>query len=114
MAEKLLTLNLRKYLVAVPRSKRLRKAPAYIRERVAHYMKLDIENVSISRELNSELMKSHSKSMVPIKLSISIENNAATVKKFSDKKVEKKPEAKDAAKAPAKQKQEPVKQQGKA
>lgn len=86
MVEKLLTISTRKYLVEQPRTKRLRKAPAYIRERVAHYLKLDINSVKISKELNNEIVKRYAKSMLPVKLSITVDNNSATVNLFGQKK----------------------------
>ncbi len=82
MVERLLTINLRRYLVAQPRTKRMRKAPKYIRERVSHFMKIDVENVKLSKELNNEIVKAYAKSMHPVKLSISIDNNIATARLF--------------------------------
>lgn len=82
MAERLLTINLRKYLVDVPRTKRFRKAPPYVRERVAHYMKLNVENVRIDKALAHDIVAKYAKSMLPLRLSVNIDKDVATVKAF--------------------------------
>ncbi len=93
MAERLLTINLRRYLVDVPRSKRFRKAPPYVRERVAHYMKLNVENVRIDKALAHEIVAKYAKSMLPLRLSVNIDKDVATVKAFM-------PQAQQSAEAP--------------
>ena len=70
MAERLITLNLRRYLVEQPVTKRQRKAISYIRERVAHYTKVDINNVKIDMPLSESVIKYYSRKMKPIKLSV--------------------------------------------
>jgi ribosomal protein L31E len=101
MAERILTINLRRYLVTQPRNKRARKAVKYIRERVAHYNKLEIDNVRINQELNSLIVKRYAREMSPVKLVVNVVNGIATATDFtikpkevpkaaSDKKGEKK------------------------
>ncbi len=82
MADRLITIGIRKYLVKQPRTKRFKKAAGYIRNRVAHYTKLKEEDVKISRELNSRIMKHYSKSMVPVKLNVKIDGGKALVSEF--------------------------------
>jgi ribosomal protein L31E len=89
MAERILTLNMRKYLVNQPRTKRLRKAIRYVRERVSHFTKIKEENVKISMQLNSVIFKKYSKSMPPLKLSVKIGTDTADVFPFSEKPVQK-------------------------
>lgn len=85
MADRLLTINIRKYLVTQPRNKRANKAVRYVRDRVAHYTKTALENVKMSKELNSEIFKRYSKSMNPVRLNVSIANDVASVTLFSQK-----------------------------
>ncbi len=100
----LLTINLRRYLVTQPRNKRKYKAIRYLRERVAHYTKTDIESVLLNQELNSLILKSAAKSMAPIKLTVKIDNGKATAELFAaEKAVAKEPEKKEAAKQPVKE-----------
>ncbi|MEM3227661.1 MAG: hypothetical protein QXR58_00895 [Candidatus Micrarchaeaceae archaeon] len=82
MAELLLTINMRKFLLKQAKPMRLRRAPGYVRERVAHYMKLSPESVKLSTELNSLITKYYSKSMRKLKLSVSVDNGIANVKPF--------------------------------
>ncbi len=79
MAERLITINIRKYLSTQPRTKRPRKAARYIRERVAHYTKLKEENVKLSYKLNELIFKKYAKSMVPVKLRVKIGTDTADV-----------------------------------
>ena len=98
MAERLITINIRKYLSMQPRTKRMRRAARYIKERASHYMKIDIDNVLISKELNNRIIKYYSRKMVPIKLSAKIDNGKAVLSEFSaSKPAEQKPEGKPAA-----------------
>ena len=84
MAEKVLTISIRRYLSAQPVTKRSRKAVKYIRERIAHYTKTALENVKISMDLNSKIVKHYSKRMVPIKMSVDVEKGVAHAKLFED------------------------------
>ncbi len=84
MANRLITINLRRYLVNRPRRLRHKKAASYLRERVAHYSKVEPEKVKISRELSEVLTKHHVKSMHPIRVNVSIEGGVATVTPFKE------------------------------
>ncbi len=84
MVERLITLNLRRYLVEQPVTKRQRKAISYIRERVAHYTKVDIDNVKIDMGLSESVIKYYSRKMKPIKLSIDVKDGNAMVKAHQD------------------------------
>ncbi len=88
MAERLLTLNIRKYLVTQPRTKRARKAVKFVRERVAHYTKIKEENVKIAYTLNNLIFKHYAKSMLPLKLRVKIGTDTADVLPFSEPKKE--------------------------
>lgn len=79
MAERLITINLRKYLVKQPRTKRARKAARYVKERVAHYTKLNPENVKLGYDLNNLIFKYYSRSMVPLKVRVKIGTDTADV-----------------------------------
>lgn len=85
MPNRLLTINLRNYLVNQPRRKREMKISSYVRGRIAHYTKTKVENVSISRELSSIMHKRYLYSMKPLKLNISIEKDKATATYFEEK-----------------------------
>lgn len=86
MAEILLTINMRKYLIRQGRNKRLRRAAGYVRERIAHYTKTQPENVVITQELNNAIVKRYSKSMLPLKLSIKLDGGKATASQFKEAK----------------------------
>lgn len=101
MPTRLITINLRRYLVDQPRSRRKQRASSYIRERIAHYTKLDVGNVKIDQKLNSLIVKHYSKKMAPLKANVSIENGIAKVTAY-----EQKPAAKEALKPQAPQKAE--------
>ncbi|MGC8537683.1 MAG: hypothetical protein ACP5MZ_01705 [Candidatus Micrarchaeia archaeon] len=99
MAERLITINIRRYLAMQPRTKRVKRAARYVRERAAHYMKMDEGDVLISKELNNRIVKYYSRKMVPIKLSAKIDNGKAVLNEFSVEKpaAEQKPANKAAA-----------------
>ena len=99
MAERLITINIRRYLAMQPRTKRVKRAARYIRERAAHYMKMDEGDVAISTELNNRIVKYYSKKMVPIKLSAKVDNGKAVLNEFSAAKTvaEQRPAEKAAA-----------------
>lgn len=86
MADKLLTINLRKYLVKKPYWKRPLKISGYVRERVAHYTKTPEENVKLTGALNEAMIKSYARSMLPLKLNVKIDNGIATVSPFAQPK----------------------------
>jgi ribosomal protein L31E len=109
MVDKLLTINLRNYLVKQSRRRRHMKISKYVRNRVSHYMKVDEENVKLTGDLNIVMIKKHALTMLPLKVNVKIENGIATVSPFATKKAQapaattataKKAEAKPAA-APA-------------
>lgn len=89
MAEILLTINMRKYLVKQERNKRLRRAAGYVRNRIAHYTKTQPENVVITQELNNAIVKRYYRSMLPLKLSIKLEGGKATASQFQEAKTAK-------------------------
>jgi hypothetical protein len=85
MVNKLLTINIRNYLVNVPRRKRPMKVSTYVRGQVSRYSKIMVGNVKLSKELNVIIMKEHIKSMHPLKVNISIEKEQAMVTPFQQK-----------------------------
>ena len=89
MADRLITINIRKYLVTQPRTKRARKAVKYIRERVAHYTKLKPENVKLGYDLNNLIFKYYSIRMVPVKVRVKIGTDTADVLPFIDESMKK-------------------------
>lgn len=93
MQNRLITINMRRYLVTQPRTKRSRKAIRFLVDRVAHLTKMKPENVRISMELNSLVMKRHSRKLTPIRVNVSIDNERATVTPFVDRKEVPKAEA---------------------
>ena len=103
----MITIGIRKYLVKQPRTKRFKKAAGYIRNRVAHYTKLDEENVKISKELNNRIMKHYSKKMVPVKLSVKLDGGKAMVSEFVEQP--KKQEQKKVEAEPKKKQDKPAK-----
>jgi ribosomal protein L31E len=101
MVDRLLTINLRNYLVRQPVRKRHMRISRYVRGRVSHYMKVEEENVRLSGDLNILMIKRHSKSMLPLKVNVKIENGIATVSPFAQPKAAAAPAAtakKEAAK----------------
>ncbi|HUC38724.1 MAG TPA: hypothetical protein VL944_01170 [Candidatus Acidoferrum sp.] len=102
----LLTINMRRYLVTQPRTKRKNKALKYLRERISHYTRTDIENVLLSQELAEMMMKSHARKMSPVRLSVKIENGKATAEQFKEDRAKEpaKPEAKPKEKEAKKEK----------
>ncbi len=95
MTDRLLTINIRRYLVTQPRTKRARKAAKYLRERIAHYTKIPEENIRFSQELNTMIFKYYLKHMTPVKLKVKIGTDTADVLPFKEGEVAK-PEVKDA------------------
>ena len=106
----LLTLNLRKYLSTQPRNKRARKAVDYVRDRVAHYTKTDLENVRLSQDLNSLIVRKFSRKMVPIKLNVKMDGGKAVAEPFAQER--EKPQVQGAAKKEEK-KAQPAAKEGK-
>lgn len=122
MPERILTLNIRKYLVHQPIGKRRNKAIKYIRERVSHYTKVKLENVKISQQLNNLVFTKYSRTMTPLKLNVKIGTDTADVFPFSeqaaktpepDQKAKDKKQVKEEAKKGKDQKQAATPQQKK-
>ncbi len=86
MVERLITINLRRYLVEQPTTKRQRKAVAYVRERISHYTKVDIDNVRLDMKLSEQIIKYHARNMSPVKLKVDVKDGSAHAFIFSDKK----------------------------
>jgi ribosomal protein L31E len=102
MANRLLTINIRKYLVTQPVSRRRNKAVRYIRDRIGHYTKTSVDNVKMSQELNQMIFKHYWRKMTPVKVNVSIENGIANASPFqAAKKEEPKAVPQKAAAAPA-------------
>jgi len=85
VATKLVTINIRQYLVRQPRNKRQKKASSYVRERIAHYVKVSPSNVRLDRELNSAITKYYSKRMLPLKASVNVDKGIATATLYNPK-----------------------------
>ncbi|MCL4404609.1 MAG: hypothetical protein M1544_03120 [Candidatus Marsarchaeota archaeon] len=113
MPAKLITINIRRYLVTQPRSRRQKRLSSYVRERIAHYTKLKEENVKLDLEMNKALVKFYSKHMLPIKTSVNVENGVAKASLYSEKKPEAPvvPKGKAAAKEQKQQQKAPEKKQ---
>lgn len=89
MPNKLLTINIRRYLANQPRRKRHARISRYVRARIAQQTNIKSENITISKELNTIIQKQYLYSMVPLKVNISIEKDKANVTPFGvAKKVE--------------------------
>ncbi len=85
MASRLLTINLRNYLVGVPRRKRVMKISSYIKNRISKSTNVRVDNIRINMALNSVIMKKHLNSMKPLKVSITMDKEIANVTAFDDK-----------------------------
>ncbi|MCL4381099.1 hypothetical protein M1141_02365 [Candidatus Marsarchaeota archaeon] len=86
MAHKVFILNIRKYLVTQPRTKRRNKAVKFVRERIAHYTKLPLEAVKIDQTLNSMITKFSARTMNKLKLDVNIENGKAVLTHFIEER----------------------------
>ncbi len=106
MASKLLTINIRNYLVGQPRRKRAKRVSGYVRARIAHYTNVRFDNIRISKELNSLILKKHISSMKPLKVSIGMEKDKAIVTPFNEKAPAK--EAAAAATTAKKEEKKPI------
>lgn len=124
MAIRLLTINIRKYLVKQPRRKRPARISRYIRYKIAHSANIKADSIKITKELNSIVLKKYLHSMKPLKVSISTDKGISTVTYFdkaakpADVKTAQAKEAPKAAPTAATQKaqvqdskKEPVKKQ---
>ncbi len=82
MATRLLTINIRKYLVNQPRRKRPARISRYIRYRIAQSTNIKSGNIKITQDLNSLVLKKYLFSMKPLKVSIEIDKDKAKVSHF--------------------------------
>lgn len=89
MQNRLITINLRKYLSKQPRGKRSNKAIKLLRGQVSRFVKIRPENVRISQELNALVFKRYSSRLTPIKVNVNIDNERATVTPFVEKIIKK-------------------------
>ena len=101
MQNRLITINIRKYLSRQPRTKRINKGVKFLVARVAHLTKVDPENVKISQDLNTLIFKKYSKTMTPMKVNVSIDKGRATVTHFEEKPTRKEELKTATAKEPA-------------
>lgn len=112
MVNRLLTINLRRYMVSHPRRNRHRKTFSYLRDRIAHYSKVPIENVTISNELNELVTKHNVKSMSPVKVNVTIENGKASAAPFKEASISSSKKPENAAQKAAEAAKEQVEQKG--
>lgn len=85
MANRLLTINIRDYLIKTPRRKRHMRLSNYIKMRIAKSTNVSADSIKISQDLNSQIMTKYLKSMHKLKLNISIEKDRTLVTAFSDR-----------------------------
>jgi ribosomal protein L31E len=85
MANRLLTINIRNYLVKQPRRKRPARIARYVRYKIARATKMRLESVRITGELNQLILKKHLHSMMPLKVNINVEKDKATASPFGEK-----------------------------
>lgn len=85
MQNRLITINIRRYLSTQPRTKRINKNVKFLIERVAHLTKTEPGNVRIDQGLNTLIFKKYSKTMAPMKVNVNIDNGVATVTQFVEK-----------------------------
>ena len=102
MQNRLITINIRKYISTQPRTKRINKTVKFLIERVSHLTKINPDNVKIDQNLNTLIFKKYSKTMVPMKVNVSIDNGNAIVTQFTEKAARKEVPKAAAVKEPAK------------
>lgn len=85
MANRLLTINIRNYLVNQPRRKRPMRISTYLKYRIAKSTNIRSSNIRISSELNTLVMKKYINSMKPLKVNVSIDKEIATITPFGQK-----------------------------
>jgi ribosomal protein L31E len=89
MQNRLITINIRKYLSTQPRTKRANKAVKLLRSQVSRLARVKPENIRFSQAFNSLVFKRYSRVLTPIKLNVSIDNERATVTPFVEKAAKK-------------------------
>ena len=114
MPERLLTINMRKFLINQPRTKRAKKAAGYVRDRVAHYTKIKPENIKIGYDLNNLIFKEYAKSMRPLKLRVKIGTDTADVLPFKEGAAAEPEKAKETQKKSILERKQPAKEEPKA
>ncbi len=67
------TFALRKKLVKIHESRRLKRAVSYLKEDIARYTKSDYDSIRLSGELNGYLMQDVAKKMLPVTIVITKE-----------------------------------------
>ena len=102
MQNKLITINMRRYLSTQPRTKRINKCVKFLIARVAHLTKVSPDSVKIDQKLNVLIFKRYVKTMEPMKVNVGIDNGIATVTQFVEKAVRKEEPKAAATKEPAK------------
>ncbi len=100
MAARLITINVRKYLLTQPETKRRYKAVSFVRERIASQMKSSPGKVRLSGDLNEAITKRFSRHMLPLRVSVTSEKDKISATLFSAaQEAAPKAEAKGARKA---------------
>ena len=85
-----MTINLRKKLIRIHKSRRRNRAIKRLREEVSRKTKVELSKVSISKGLNRHVILSLSKNLKPLKVSIEKSGDSAKVSlPGEEKKVEK-------------------------
>ncbi|MCL5008294.1 MAG: hypothetical protein M1156_00165 [Candidatus Marsarchaeota archaeon] len=90
------TVSLRKRLVRIHTTRRLKKSVDYLREDIARHAKVNVSAVKLSQELGSYVVSRVSRRMVPVK--ITVEKSGDIVKADLAQELKRKPKA---APAPA-------------
>lgn len=93
MANRLLTINIRDYLVRTPVRKRHMRISNYIKSRIAKSTNVRTGNIKINNDLNALILTKYLKSMGKLKVNVNIEKDKATVTAFSEKAAVPKPAA---------------------
>ena len=83
------TIRLRKRLVKIHESRRLRKSIDYLREDIARHAKADVSSVRLSRELSAYVVDKVARHMSPV--SITVESDGGTVKADLSQELKRKP-----------------------
>ncbi len=82
MASRLLTVSIRNYVNRQPRGKRRNRTVRYIREQIAHYTGMEVEQVKLDKKLNEKIVKFYSKSAVPVKMKLEIDKDKVIAAPF--------------------------------
>jgi hypothetical protein len=82
MANRLLTINIRKYLSTQPVRKRHARISRYVRRKIAQQTNIRADNIKINKDLNAIIQTKYLHSMKPLKLNINTEKDITTVTYF--------------------------------